>query len=132
MITCLIHLMSIIQAVIPVTVDYNPYSMIVNWNYNVVDTTDNSSDCDAWKILDIKITDNSWNKEYIFLPTKDSNNNINSYDDWTGDINKDNCIKELKKNYSGHFDDYVITNDWINLNDGNNNTIIIGKDILSN
>jgi len=78
MIACLYYIITIIQAIIPIPIKYNPYSIIVNKQYNVIWTTTWSSDCLTWKILDIKITNNSWDKQYIFFPDKTWDDNTYS------------------------------------------------------
>lgn len=98
-----------------IKVDYNPYEKIVSWNYNVIDTTDSSSKCLTWKIIDIWIKNQDDKKQYIFFPTKGGD--INTYKDWIDNINKKDCEDELKDNYSWDFDSYIIDDKGIRMTD---------------
>ena len=107
------------------TINYNPYNQIISWNYTEEGTTTWSSDCLTWKIIDIWIKDYNLNKEYLFFPDKTWNDN--TYDDWYNNINVDDCINELKKNYKWHFNIYKIDSKGIRMEDSKKNKLIIWK-----
>jgi len=101
-------------------IKYNPYQKILSWNYDTIWTTTGSSNCLTWKIIDIWII--QWTWQYIYYPDKTWNDN--TYNDWINNINKNDCMKELKNDYTWHFNAYKIQNNWIRMSDWNNNLIL--------
>lgn len=126
-----LNLVNAIQAIMPIPVKTNFYQEIISWDYKVVDTTKSTGDCLKWKVLDLGIKDFNDKKQYLFIPLKDSDNNISDYDDWINNVNKDDCIKKLKDDYTWDFELYKIKDDGLRFNDGTHN-LIIWKYILDN